>query len=569
MHFSPAVASLLLFLQIIPAFSQQENLPMNHQLNGTYAKYLNGYDKPVFHSSIKPYLAAGVYDIVYPDTVQGYERHHKSDWFTKLINVAGYENMLEFDEQGYVRHYDSIEVSPGIYVKDVVYDKGYRDRKVYVALNPLLNVTMGYDFFAKKSIYTRQVGAELKLNIGSKVSMYTSFLNTVAKFPAYVQGFNRQTSAVPGEGKSRNTNSGALDFSSVQAYVSYSPVRQFNMQIGHGKHFIGDGYRSLLLSDNAFNYPYLQFTTTLWRIKYVNIFAEFENKIENSTDFTTGFPRKFATFNYLSVDAVKWLQLGVFEGIMWERTTERGNVAFDYNLLNPVLGVRAFQKKLDDHTNQLYGFNLKVTAPRYVVFYGQLAIQQFGRANTVDRRVGYQLGARYFDVGGVKNLNLQVEYNNVRPYMYQGADSALSYAHYNQSITHPMGANFREYLFLGSYQWKRVFVSFKFSYTQTATDLDTTASLFTNYGNNVLESLAEASRPTNTKMFAGSPYTVMDNELRFGYILNPKLNMVIEARLQFRKYDFKDFGNAPNFNSFGITFATQLFNRYYDLPVLF
>jgi hypothetical protein len=269
------------------------------------------------------------------------------------------------------------------------------------------------------------------------------------------------------------------------------------------------------------------------------------------------------------VDAAKWLQIGVFEGIMWERTTEDGNVAFDYNILNPILGVRAFQKSLDDHTNMLYGFNLKVTAPKFVVAYGQLAINKFGEANTIDRRVSYQAGVKYFDVAGVKNLNFQAEFNGARPYMYQGMDSSLAYSHYNQSITHPMGANFREYLILANYQWKRVYASYKLSFIQTATDLDTSGSLLTNYGNNVLEALADANRLTNTKMYIGSPYTIMDNELRFGYILNPKINMVVEAKLQFRKYNFKDFDESPNNNSFGITFATNIFNRYYDLPVLF
>ncbi len=568
MQFKTSVVLLLLLLAL-RGYSQQENLPLNYNMMLSYEKYLNAYDKPSFHSSIKPYNAAEVYEFVYPDTVQGFERLKKSDWFSKMINVLGYENMLEFDERGYVRHYDSVEVSPGIWVKDVVYDKKYKPRKVYVALNPIFNISFGYDFWAKKTIYTRLVGGELKVNIGKKVTMYTSFLNTVAKYPLYVQGFNLQTSAVPGEGKSRGTKTGALDFSSISAYISYAPVKQFYMQFGHGKHFIGDGYRSLLLSDNAFYYPYVQFSTNIWRIKYVNIFAEFENRIQQTTDFTLGFPRKFATFNYLSVDPAKWLQVGVFEGIMWERTNERGNVAFDYNLLNPIIGVRAFQKKLDDHTNQLYGFNLKVTAPKYVVIYGQLAINKFGQANTINRRVGYQAGAKYFDVGGIKNLNVQVEFNNVRPYTYQGNDSSLAYSHYNQSITHPMGANFREYLFRGSYQWKRIYLTYKMSYTQTATDLDTTGSVMTNYGNNVLEALADANRPTATKMFIGSPYSVMDHEVHFGYIINPKINMVVEAKLQFRKYSFKDFGTTQNNNSFGISFATNIFNRYYDLPVLF
>ncbi|MBK9515381.1 MAG: hypothetical protein IPO05_17595 [Flavobacteriales bacterium] len=33
-----------------------------------------------------------------------------------------------------------------------------------------------------------------------------------------------------------------------------------NIQFGHGKHFVGHGYRSMLLSDHAPNAPYLKFS---------------------------------------------------------------------------------------------------------------------------------------------------------------------------------------------------------------------------------------------------------------------------------------------------------------------
>jgi hypothetical protein len=57
-----------------------------------------------------------------------------------------------------------------------------------------------------------------------------------------------------------------------------------------------------------------------------------------------------------------------------------------------------------------------------------------------------QLGGKYVDAFGVPNLDLQAEYNLVRPYTYAHKDGGRSYVHYGQSLTHPLGANFREYL---------------------------------------------------------------------------------------------------------------------------
>ena len=75
---------------------------------------------------------------------------------------------------------------------------------------------------------------------------------------------------------------------------------------------------------------------------------------------------------------------------------------------------------------------------------------------------------------------------------------------------------------------------------------------------------------TNVKIQNGFPYTVLDNELRAGFIINPKINMVIEGKVQFRKYTTKlATATTLKTNSFMVSFATNIFNRYYDLPVVF
>jgi hypothetical protein len=82
-----------------------------------------------------------------------------------------------------------------------------------------------------------------------------------------------------------------------------------------------------------------------------------------------------------------------------------------------------------------------------------------------------------------------------------------------------MGANFNEYLIMLNYQYKRVYASYKFSYTQAGAD----STLNTNFGNNVREIAALASNTTNVKVQNGIPYSVMDNEIKIGYIVNAKI----------------------------------------------
>ena len=88
-------------------------------------------------------------------------------------------------------------------------------------------------------------------------------------------------------------------------YISYSPIKEFNIQFGQGKHFIGDGYRSMLLSDNSFNYPYLSISLNLLDgklfYKTVNAWMQTLERMPLSASPEALFKRKSGSFHYLSL----------------------------------------------------------------------------------------------------------------------------------------------------------------------------------------------------------------------------------------------------------------------------
>ena len=551
-----------------PLSAQQQTLPMSYQHRIHYEKYLYKPQKKVFHTAVKPYLASEVYEIVYPDTTYGLRKIESTTGFRKAVNVIGYEDIIRFDENGFVKP-TYIDSSSGVPIEKNRYERGYEPRKFYLSANPILRLEVGRDFASSNSIYYNLRGLEINAQIGKKVAIYSAFLENQAEFPDYVSVYVRKIRAAPGEGKVRSFKQNGFDFSRAMGHISYTPSKHFNVQFGNGKHFIGDGYRSLLLSDNAFVYPYMQFTTNFWRIKYTNIYTEFINEVESPTDFTLGLPRKLGSFNYLSIDAAPWLEIGVFEGMIWRNSTSDGKKTFDPNFLNPIIGVRALQKDLD--ANSIYGLNMSVTLPKNIVLYGQYMLQQLkGDLSSSTNRTGFQVGAKYFDVLGVKNLNLLAEYNRVRPYAYQSnVDTVLHYSHYNQSIAHPMGANFDELLIMANYRYKRLVAELKFNTSVSAID----APLF-NVGSDILLNAADADFEFIDNSFVGQGdlgYRVFNTEARLGYIINPKLNMMIEAKLQVRKYNFDLL--LPNLTTdtriFTLGFNTRLFNHYYDTPVNF
>src|SRR5690606_3760723 len=67
-------------------------------------------------------------------------------------------------------------------------------------------------------------------------------------------------------------------------------------------------------------------------------------------------------------------------------------------------------------------------------------------------KFGIQAGVKYVDAFGVKNLDVQLEANRVRPFTYSHYDTIANYTHYNQPLAHPLGANFQEYIGILHYQ---------------------------------------------------------------------------------------------------------------------
>ncbi|MCO5248009.1 MAG: hypothetical protein M9887_03550 [Chitinophagales bacterium] len=544
--------------------AQQLHLPLNREHRLNYEKNLYHTDKKhPFHTAIKPYRASEVYELVLPDTTYGLKKLNAYTGFKKVINTIGYEDWVRFDENGFISSTKE-EITDGDTVISHQYIQGNEKRKFYIAANPILHFEIGRGNNSTKTSYNAR-GIEVMANIGTKVSVYSAFVENQAVFPDYVNVSVRKNRAAPGEGKVRNFKDKGYDFSRAMGYINYTPNKYFSLELGHGKHFIGDGYRSLLLSDNSFVYPYIKFETTFWKFKYINIYSQLINEVNSGTDFTLGLPRKAATFNYLSLAATPWLSLGVFEGIIWNTTEVDGKRKFDANIINPIIGIRALQKDLD--ANKIYGFNASFNLPKHIVLYGQIMLQDFSTdIRSIKNRNGLQAGAKYYDAFGVKNLNFLVEYNIVRPYSYQGKDTITHYSHYNQALAHPMGAGFDEFIFLANYRYKRLVAELKVNFGRSSID-----GPGLNVGTDIMLSLNEADFYDKTEIGQGLlPYKFVNTEMRIGYILNPKINMMIEAQLNLRKYQTDiQLPNDINSKIISLGLNTRIFNYYYDLPINF
>ena len=452
-----------------------------------------------------------------------------------------------------------------------------------VIASPIINLSKGKELIDSKNTFTNSRGYLIEGDLGKKISFSTSFVENQAIFPNYLDESIRKNNVVPGQGYARDFKETGFDYAMSSGYVTYRPNNMFAVQFGHGKNFIGDGYRSLLLSDNTFNYPYLKIQTTFWKVQYTNLYAE----LMDINYFAThglpnwdqmGYPKKYMSAHYLSLNATKKLNISLYEAVIWRMNHAPGSSGFDVNYLNPIAMLRPIEFSVNSPDNVLVGVNTKY-AFESSYMYGQLVLDEFSindlRANDGfwANKIGYQLGYKIFDPFNIDRLTLQTEYNYVRPYTYAHHNPQQNYAHYNQPLAHPLGANFSELLFMANYKWKRFEIDAKIMFAKYGGDFkgDTVS-----YGSNVYFSTGNyaqeaglvgmgSGRPSDygIEMYQGNLTTIDCKSLNVSYIINPYTNLKINLGLTLRNSHNDDEDVKSQFINFGI--MSDLFNHYYDI----
>lgn len=525
--------------------AQQLYIPLNKQLLNSYESRLNrkGIN---FHTSFKPYIVSSLPNSCDNDTIYSYivATQKTKKFLPWVYNHIVNENFLSI-----------------------------KDDDFRIAINPYVDFELGKDFNWDKTTYINSRGAIISGDIGNKFSFETYYSENQSLLPRYITNFVIDSNVVPGQGRAIGfKNDRSYDYASGSGYISYTPSKHFNFQFGQNKIFIGDGYRSLILSDNSSSYPLLRITTNAGAIQYTNMWAQMIDKRENS-QLGVGFRRKFLALHHLSFLIGKSVELGLFEAIVWQAQDSTSYRGFDLNYLNPIIYYHSVQWNLGSPDNSLIGFNFKWKISNKLSFYNQFLLDDFdlakskGKKGFYRNKYAYQLGLKCFDVFGLKGLFIQAEYNEVWPYTYAHKISVMNYAHYNQPLANPLGANFRESLLLLQYNFHRWFAGVEIMYVLTGID-----SASGNVGQNIYSS--DYSIPNsfdlNGKFIGtygnyvgqGISSSILYSQFKLNYLLNQHNNLLIELSYTNRNQIIEGKSNISNFITFGI--KTSLFNHYYD-----
>ncbi|MBA3663127.1 MAG: hypothetical protein H0W61_02825 [Bacteroidetes bacterium] len=411
-------------------------------------------------------------------------------------------------------------------------------------LDPILNIDVGNDYYdsLKTQTSTNTRGFIGCGYIGNKVYFETMFAESQSFFPQYLNGSINATSVVPGQGRWKQFKKTGYDYAFSSGFISYQPLKNLNIQVGHGKQKIGYGYRSLLLSDNAFNYPYAKVTQQWFkgRVQYSNIYAVLMNLVGASAvpnpNAERLFQKKASSFQYLSINPAKFLNIGFFQGMIWEAGDSKNRQHLDWQYFNPIIYTNLAQFGLNNKNNILIGGDIRFKITSKINIYGQVMADDLSNTKKVGNGIGYQAGLNYFDVLGIKNLFLQTEYNFVNEGSYSGPIGAItnqSYSHYNQGLTYTPGYG-QEVLVMMDYKFKRMFLNAR-------------------YQNQVV--------PVD-----GAPaYETQIVSAKLGYLVNPAYNLNVALGYTYRNQKFSNFNTSSNqTNYIYLALRTSIYNLYYD-----
>jgi len=557
-----ATMKRIIFILLFPCsmvFAQSTNAPLDRDYNHLIERMeiMSGTFTPGFHTVYKAYPRKAIAEFM--DSLQ----HSNLNLSTQdKFNISYLENdNWEWAE-------DPDNTSSKVFLKNFYKVKSdlwqFKNKDFDFHINPILYVGAGYE---SESDITPL------MNTRGKVGFYSFLTDNQITMPYYVRDFIKNRGAVPHEGFFKKFKENGVDFFTARGYISFQISKHINAQFGHDRFFIGNGYRSMILSDFSAPYLFLKFNTRVGRFKYTNLFtqmkADARGKLGGSPS-GKDYPVKYVVLHHLSINVAKNFNFGLFESIAYGREDSTGSNHFDINYLNPIIFYRAIEQQNGSQDNVMIGGDFRWNIAGKFSLYGQFVLDEF-KLNEIKagdgwwaNKYAFQLGGKYINVFNVSNLDLLLEYNYARPYIYShtsvygNSHIYTNFGNYLQEISHPLGANFNEVIAEVRYQ---PFSKFTFTLRGIFADKgeDDTD---TNWGGNIFK-----DNQTKEQVYGNVTGQGVSTSLAlidFTTTFHLKHNAFFDAKFIYRKKDSDDDARDQQTNFINFAFRWNINQRLHD-----
>ena len=511
--------------------AQSTYIPLNKDYYHLLDRYeiLSGNFATTFHTGSKPYL-----------------RQKAGAWLDSTFKVSNepvsrnFTSKDKFNLQYLANDNWAWSGQAAADNKNAIFNTFYRkkadlfdvDTKDFVLhVNPVLYLEAGTEQVSGAEdtpfLFTNTRGLQVHGTIDDKIGFYSYLSDNQAVFPTYVRNRTDAGGVVPGEGFWKRFKENGVDFFTARGHIAFPITRHIGTQMGYGRHFFGNGHRSMVLSDFANDYLFLKIDTKVWRIQYTNLFTEMRADVFVAPGNVglygiNRFPKKYFVLHRLGIDITNNLKFGLYETITFGQDPAlTGTTGFELSYLIPIIFYRSIEQESGSPDNASLGADIKWNFLNHFSLYGQLMLDEFilsearSREGWWGNKYAGQVGIKYINAFTIANLDLQLEHNFARPYAYAHESVYTNYTHYRQPLAHPLGANFREILLIARFQpLPRLSLNGKFSMARYGSD-----TLNSNWGQNIFLDYATHQQEFGNKTGQGIPTDLLYADLTASYQL--------------------------------------------------
>lgn len=425
------------------SYAQHTYVPLQSNV-GQFIERLEvlGYSETMGNSFIKPYSRAYAYTIIQKaDSIE-------STWRTQrnLLKVNDVQGIMKQDK-GIFRYFYTNH-------RDIY---SYQSKDFDFFINPVFYGALGQrqgkdltNLSISDNAYQNSRGLNIRGRLGNRIGYFTEVIDNQFIPDVYVANYIQTYQVVPGENFLKTFKTKGYDFATVKGYVDIKAHKNIQVQLGRGRNFWGQGQSSLILSDFATDYLFLKVQTTIWKIQYTNLYTQLIDFRYNKPDAVGAYPRKYATFHRLGYDLTKNINIGLSECVVAASQNPNGHRGFELQYLNPVIFYRSVEQYIGSPDNSFLNADATIRLLKRIKLHGQFVLDDYNVGNRKygkgwwGNKYAYQIGIKYINVIGIKNLDMAVEYSRIRPYTFGHYNTSANYTHYNQYLGHYLGANAHE-----------------------------------------------------------------------------------------------------------------------------
>lgn len=435
-------------------------------------------------------------------------------------------------------------------------------------IDPLYDFQVGKETGNPNNLWWNGRAIRMIGDIGNKVAVYTALNENQQVTSSWVRAYFLQNRVdggrtLPGEGPAKFFKERGVDYGVATGYLTYKPSDIFEFELGYGKRHLGNGYRSMILSDAVFNYPYFRVTTNLGPLKYTALYAQFSDN-ESREKLAMPYRKKYMAMHHFDYAVTKRFNIGFVESVVWQQADDSlGYRGFEFHYVNPIVLLRPLEWTNGSPDNVMIALNASYKIGKQNLVYGQWVIDEMKVKNAIKgdgwwaNKFAYQLGTIFHEPFKVKNLRFQAEWNLARPFTYTHRTPIQAFTHFSQSIAHPAGANFWELLGNIYYRYDRWYAFAKVNYILIGKDTDSVA-----FGSNVNRTYNDREGTNGHFVGQGVKTEIVHADFKVGFILNPRTNARLELSITNRNVQSVLVNEQSTV--FLISLRTQLQNIYHD-----